>query len=133
MKSINISETSTSPNVNFDFEKNIFEISGCSRPEDVVDFYAPIIDWILELKRSLTDSLKKEREDNPLIFRLNYDYFNSSSAKYILDLVLQINSLYKAGLNVRIDWCYKKEDEDMLETGQEFTDIIECPIDFVAL
>ena len=67
-----------------------------------------------------------------MIFKLCYDYFNSSSAKYILDIVLLINKLFEDGLQVGIEWQYKKEDEDMLETGKEFTDLIKCPINFVA-
>lgn len=133
MKSINIQATSTSPAVTFNLAKNIFEISGCSRPEDVVDFYGPIIDWIIELKQSINDKLKAEHTNNPLVFKINYDYFNSASAKYILDMVMHINSLFKDGLNVKLEWYYKKEDEDMLETGQEFTDIINCPIEFIAI
>lgn len=133
MKNINIQATATSPAVNFDLGKNIFEISGCSRPEDVVEFYGPIIDWIIELKRCINDKLKAEHANNPMVFKINYDYFNSSSAKYVLDMVMHINSLFKDGLNVKIEWFYKKEDEDMLETGQEFTDIIDCPIVFTPL
>ena len=46
--------------------------------------------------------------------------------------MLLINKLFEDGLQVGIEWQYKKEDEDMLETGKEFTDLIKCPINFVA-
>ena len=67
MKSINIQATTTSPAVTFNLAKNIFEISGCSRPEDVVEFYGPIIDWIIELKQSINDKLKAYMGDLKLI------------------------------------------------------------------
>ena len=133
MEVIRIKETSSSPSVVFDFDKNIFEINGCSRPEDVVAFYGQLIDWLAEIKNNVTDELKERTAKNPMIFKLRFDYFNSSSAKYILDMVILIDTLFKNGLNVKIEWQYKKEDEDMLETGQEFTDLIKCPIDFIAI
>lgn len=133
MKVIKIKETSSSPSVVFDFDNNIFEINGCSRPEDVVAFYEQLVDWLSELKGKINDELKEKTAKNPMIFKLRYDYFNSSSAKYILDMVILIDALFKNGLTVRIEWLYKKEDEDMLETGQEFTDLIKCPIDFIAI
>ena len=68
-----------------------------------------------------------------LTFLLFLEYFNSSSAKYVLDIVLLINELFKNGLNVKIEWKYKHNDDDMLETGEEFTDLIKCPISFVEI
>ena len=133
MEVIRIKETSSSPSVVFDFDNNIFEINGCSRPEDVVAFYGQLVDWLADIKNNITDELKEKTAKNPMIFKLRFDYFNSSSAKYILDLVILIDAIFKNGLNVRIEWQYKKEDEDMLETGQEFTDLIKCPIDFIAI
>lgn len=133
MKTIKIEETNTSPYVLFDFDNNIYNIKGCSRPEDVVAFYGQLIDWFGNIKANITNELKEKTAKNPMVFKLCYDYFNSSSAKYILDMVMLIDDLFKNGLGVRIEWQYKKEDEDMLETGQEFTDLIKCPIDFIAI
>jgi hypothetical protein len=133
MNVIRIQETKTSPSVIFDLDNNQFEITGCSRPEDVVFFYQPLVDWLFELKRSINDQLKADFQQNPIVFKLCLDYFNSSSAKYILDIVLIIDELFKNGLNVKIEWRYKHNDEDMLETGEEFTDLIHCPISFVEI
>ena len=102
MEIIKIERTSTTPSVLFDFDNNRYEIKGCSRPEDVVAFYGQLIDWLTDIKRNINDD------------------------------VLLINKLFESGLQVAIEWQYKKEDEDMLETGKEFTDLIKCPINFVA-
>ena len=132
MEIIKIERTNTTPSVLFDFDNNQYEIKGCSRPEDVVAFYGQLIDWLTDIKQNINDELKAKTAKNPMIFKLCYDYFNSSSAKYILDIVLLINKLFESGLQVASEWQYKKEDEDMLETGKEFTDLIKCPINFVA-
>lgn len=133
MKTIKIEETNTSPYVLFDFDRNYYEIKGCSRPEDVVDFYGQLIDWFGEVKSIISNELKEKTAKEPMVFKLYYDYFNSSSAKYILDMIILIDDLFKNGLTVKIEWLYKREDEDMLETGQEFTDLIKCPIEFIAV
>jgi hypothetical protein len=133
MKTIKIEETNTSPYVLFDFDNNVYEIKGCSRPEDVVAFYGQLVDWLNDIKLNATDEMKARTQKNPMVFKLYLDYFNSSSAKYILDMVLIIDQIYRNGMSVAIDWLYKKEDEDMLETGKEFTDLIKCPINFIAV
>lgn len=133
MEVILLPHTTTSPAVNFNLEKNIFEISGCSRPEDVVDFYGGIVEWLADLKKLINEELITKTIENPMVFKLKFDYFNSSSAKFILDIVLLINELFLNKLNVKIEWYYKEDDDDMLETGQEFIDIVNCPIDFIAI
>ena len=40
MKPIVLEETASTPRVVFDINKNQFEITGCSRPEDVRSLYA---------------------------------------------------------------------------------------------
>ena len=59
MDVIRIKETSSSPSVVFDFDNNIFEINGCSRPEDVVAFYGQLIDWLANIKNNITNELKE--------------------------------------------------------------------------
>ena len=83
------------------------------------------------MKMGINDELLAKFQNNPIVFKLFLEYFNSSSAKYVLDIVLLIIELFKSGLNVKIEWQYKHNDEDMLETGEEFTDLIKCPISFV--
>ena len=46
METLRIEQTDDSPLVILDQEDNQFEISGKSLPEDVVDFYQPVLDWL---------------------------------------------------------------------------------------
>ena len=46
METLRIEQTDDSPLVILDQENNQFEISGKSLPEDVVDFYQPVLDWL---------------------------------------------------------------------------------------
>ncbi len=48
MDSLNIEPTEFTPKINFDPDNNLFEISGFSRPENVIGFYRPILKWLDE-------------------------------------------------------------------------------------
>jgi len=123
-----ISKTDTTPEVVLDPEKKIFFISGESRPSDVREFYSQIISWLIDFRQEFTQS--NDRQD-PLIFSLNLEYFNSSSAKLILDICKIVSSLKLNGFNVTINWYFDKEDVDMLEVGKEISEIVKVPFEYI--
>ena len=129
---INIAATSKSPGVTLDTELNIFEIQGNSRPENVRDFYYPLID---KLKKYFEDLLAKNKmkatKDLPLEFKFKLTYFNSSSAKFILDILVLIKEYEDLGFNIKIYWHYDEDDEDMHVVGQDFSDMIDFPFIFI--
>ena len=83
MRKLIIEKTSGSPKVILDPEKKSIMISGESRPPDVRDFYDQILSWLEEFSSYLTQSADKKE---PVIFNFNFEYFNSSSGKLILDI-----------------------------------------------
>ncbi len=46
MESLKIKATQITPEICFDIEKKVFIISGESRPENVKDFFEPILLWL---------------------------------------------------------------------------------------
>ncbi len=128
MKKLLIEQTSSSPKVLLDPETNSFEISGESRPSDVSSFYTEIISWFDNYSQYLLKSTQKE---NPPVFNLDLEYFNSSSAKYILDLCKMIASTRAKGREIILKWHYEADDMDMLEAGREMSRISKLPFDFV--
>lgn len=130
MKPLIIKETTATPKIVFDLASNEFEIEGCSRPEDVRDFYVPIIRWLEDFKGSITDKLKEKHKDSPIVFNFKFDYFNSSSAKFILDVLILINNIHTEGLNMQIDWYFDENDEDMKEVGEELSEVVDFPFEY---
>jgi len=128
MRKLIIDQTSFTPKVIFDPEKKIFQISGESRPEDVREFYDKVLSWLNEFRLHITESDQKE---DPIVFSFNFEYFNSSSAKLILDMFKVLASLSQKGVNITIEWCYEKEDIDMLEVGKEMSRIVKFPFKYV--
>jgi len=117
MNSLRIEATDDSPFINFDIAGNYFIISGESRPENASKFYAPVIKWLNEYDNYITENAGKSQ---PLTFAFKLDYFNSSSAKYIMDIMLLLKNFIQKAHKIDIEWHYDNRDEDMLEAGKEF-------------
>ena len=128
MRKLSVERTSSSPKVLLDPETNYFEISGESRPSDVASFYTEILSWFDNYSQYLSKSPQKE---TPPVFNLELEYFNSSSAKYILDLCKMIASTRSRGRDIILKWHYEADDMDMLEAGKEMSRISKLPFEFV--
>ena len=128
MRKLIIDQTANSPSVILDPENNIFEITGESRPPDVGNFYGEILGWIDDYTRDMN---KYRESKDPLILSFDLEYFNSSSAKYILDFCKRIATLPQKGKDVTIRWNYEEEDMDMLEVGKELSRMAKFPFEYV--
>jgi len=128
MRKLIIEKTASSPKVILDPDKRIFEISGESRPPDVGTFYGEILNWMDDYSHHL---LRSHEDEDPVVFNFALEYFNSSSAKYILDFCKQMSFVNSKGKNVEVKWHYEKDDADMLEVGREMSRMAKLPFDFV--
>jgi hypothetical protein len=120
MDVIKIKGSDDTPNVILDAENNIIEFSGRSLPEDVVTFYAPVIQWIEEYA-------KTPNAKTSVIFRL--EYFNTASSKILLDILLKFEDIMNEGHEIIIHWYYQEDDEDMQEAGEEYSEIVDIPFE----
>ena len=71
MDPIKIEGTPKTPTVNFNAESGVLEIKGRSIPENAVEFYKPLVDWI----GLMADSLRTTTQVN-----VQLEYFNTSSS-----------------------------------------------------
>jgi len=124
MEVINIKGTEDTPNVILDKENDKFEISGRSLPEDVNMFFEPIMDWIDEYSEEPLDKT---------VFDFKLEYFNTASSKVILDILLKFEEIVENGKDVLVKWHYHEDEEDMLEAGEEYADIVEIPFEYIIL
>ncbi len=110
MERIDIPATSSTPSV-YCGEDGKLKIKGRSLPEDVTEFYNPLVDWAGKLTiHSLT-------VDVELV------YMNSASSKKLLELLKALD----ANNNIRelsINWFYEEGDEDALENGQIYEELL---------
>lgn len=123
MDTLSIKGTTETPTVIFDPANNLFEISGKSLPEDVKEFYNPVLKWITEYSAA----------PNPTtILKVKMDYFNTASSKMILELFELLNTMHSNGKDVAIEWHYHEDDEDMLDAGNDYADMLEVPFKMVS-
>jgi len=116
-----IKATDDTPKVVFDHINNLFEISGRSLPEDASKFYNPLKSWI-------TNYLQNP---NPLTeIKFDLDYFNSSSARLIVKILIELENLNNSEFKTKIIWKYKVNDEVMKERGEEIKNVINIPLEF---
>ncbi len=111
------------PEVILNQQKNTFRISGKSAPEDAAEFYKPIIEWL---------SLYFKNPNPSTVFQFKYFYYNTSSSKMILQILNLLATEYEKEQNVSIEWLYPEDDEDLLEAGQEYSEIADLPFKLIS-
>ncbi|MBK6679973.1 MAG: DUF1987 domain-containing protein [Ignavibacteriales bacterium] len=104
-------KTKTTPGINFDANTQKWEITGSSYPENASEFYKPVFDWMAQY-------MMEEKRAIYLDFKI--DYLNSSSIKFISDLIDRLNKYSLSGKTVEVNWFHKDDDEDIKELGEEF-------------
>jgi len=124
MNTIIIEKTHESPRVVLDADANFFEIAGRSLPEDASKFYNPIKDWFVEY-------IKAPNQSTTINF--NLDYFNSSSARLIVKILIEFEPLIQKGFDVKIIWQYKQNDDVMFDRGEEIKTVLNIPFEFVVI
>ncbi len=117
-----IDRTEDQPHIVMDQSSGIFSIEGTSIPENTKKFYQPVFDWIEEY-------MKNPNQETILSFKM--DYFNTSSTKVILDIMIHFKQLAKEGKMLIINWYFDEEDEDMLEAGNGFSSMLRFPFNFI--
>ena len=119
MEDLNLEGTAKTPTVDFKSNGELL-IKGRSIPENSIEFYKPIIDWI-------SDYGNGPQSDTSVNIQL--EYFNTSSSKCNLDVFKKLESL--PDTSVKIKWYYEEDDEDMLEAGEDYEAIIDLPFEMV--
>lgn len=112
MESVFLPKTTETPSVRMDIQAGVVELEGNSYPENAFEFYQQIFDWIDAYFSSGASSLNA-------IFRLNY--FNTSSAKCMLNFMTLLQKYHAAEKRITIEWHYEEDDDDMLEIGKAFS------------
>lgn len=131
MKSFHIAGNTVSPTVDFNLETRVLEIGGYSRPENVRDFYLPIIQWLDELNAIQMKNRSMNISVEPFTFKFKFIYFNSSSAKFIYDIIILLNGFQKDGFPIKIYWYYDADDDELREAGEELSDMANVPFFYV--
>jgi hypothetical protein len=111
-----LKETATTPYILLDHKEGIIRIEGRSIPENVIEFYQPVLNWI-------DTYIKEPCDSTTVIFKL--EYFNTSSSKRIFDIMKKTEGIAaQNGKSVTINWYYEEDDEDIFFAGNDYKTLV---------
>ncbi len=122
MENLNLEGSAKTPTVNFDSGNGTLELKGRSIPENSIEFYKPLNDWI--------DDYSGDPKGQTTV-DVKLEYFNTSSSKCILDLFKQLEKLNQQNTQVKVNWYFEEDDEDMAEAGEDYQAIIDLPFEMI--
>ena len=130
MESFLLEKTYTTPTLNFNIDTFEFLLEGECRPENVLTYFTPVLNWLNKFKTWANNSNVPLKPN--LDFHFKLEYYNSSSAKFLFNIFEKLKSFQEEGINVKMHWYYDEMDEDLLESGKEFQKILGMDFNYIA-
>jgi hypothetical protein len=113
------------PYILLDAEKKVCMFKGRCIPENPNQYFLSILNWIEGLK-----NLKNDHLD--IICKIQY--FNTASAKYLLEIFKRLETVaIEGGNKITLNWYYETDDDDMKEAGEHFADLVKLPFNLTEL
>ena len=120
MSDLIIIDSIKTPSLSFGIS-GVFEIKGKSIPENSLEFYRPVFEW-------LDDYSQKPAPQTEL--KISLEYFNTSSSKCLLDIFRRLETINLSGMSeVKVSWYYEADDEDMMEAGEDYQALVKIPFE----
>lgn len=132
MEILSLKHTEYTPGVTLNHNIHLLEFTHESRPENVKTFFPQIYKWIEEYESYLYFIANKQHEKITINCNFKLDYFNSSSAKSLLQVMEMLHKISEKIKNstLVINWYYLSDDEDMKHTGEELKKLTGCDFKF---
>jgi hypothetical protein len=122
MEIVDIEATRRTPKMYLDESAMVIKISGSSLPEDAIQTYQPVMDWI--------DNINPNFESE-LVCELYFEFLNSTSHKMVYEILTRLEEFQKKGRRVKVIWYYDEMDEDLMEMGEQFVALLDVSIEIV--
>lgn len=114
MENLSIEGTAKTPTVEFNASNGSLELKGRSIPENSIEFYKPLNDWVEDYGKS---------PQGATTVNMKLEYFNTSSSKCILDFFKKLEGI-SSGTKITVNWHFEEDDEDMEEAGEDYGAIL---------
>lgn len=122
MERLYIEGSAKTPLIEFDGDTGKLALRGRSIPENSIEFFKPLNDWIDTYS---SDPL------NETIVDVRLEYFNTSSSKCILDFFKKLEKMNNGKTKVHVNWYFETDDEDMEEAGEDYQAIVGLPFSII--
>ncbi|PWL28934.1 MAG: nuclear pore complex subunit [Fluviicola sp. XM-24bin1] len=122
MDNLIIEGTPKTPTVEFDAAAGKIVLKGRSIPENSIEFYKPMQDWLAQYGSTPATQT---------VVDIRLEYFNTSSSKCILDFFKKLETIKDSGNQVTVNWYFETDDEDMQEAGEDYEAIVGLPFTII--
>ncbi len=124
MEHLVLEKSSDTLGINFNHETGELDICGSSYPENTSEFFEPVIDWISNYMLEIT---------GPITVNFCLDYLNSSSVKFVSDIVDRLANYFMSGGVVTVNWYFQSDDEDIEEMGEDLKVETQMPFNVIPI
>ena len=98
-------------------------IRGHSRMTDPEEFYKRLSDKLEKLYFSFNKTL---------VIDVYFEYINTSSSKWLYQVLIHLQNLYRKGGLIEVNWYYESDDEIILEAGEVLQSLVAVPINLLS-
>ena len=120
MKDLKLDATDYTLKIDFEAAGKL-HLSGISIPENIINFNKTINDWTDEFIKTNPKTIE---------FTFDVEYLNTATTRVIMTLLKKIKSYTDSNTaSLSVIWHY--EDEDVLELGEEFSEVIDLKFNFI--
>jgi hypothetical protein len=102
--------TVRTPRVELDPHAQTFQITGESYPEDINRFYDPVLEALNQYFKVSGRGLQCS---------INLHYFNSSSARQLMEILDHLDAEARQGRQIEVEWCCVSDDDIMIEFAED--------------
>jgi len=124
MNSLTVEGTNKTPGITADPRQGTIEIRGRSHPEDTAEFYRPLTEWVDEYIAAPADNT---------VISIDLEYCNTSSSKVILTILRKFEAIEGSRERVQVNWYYEEGDDDELETGEYYSQILNLGFKYIGI
>lgn len=122
MENLHVEGSAKTPSIDFNGNTGVLELRGRSIPENSIEFFKPLNDWL---------DAYGERPKTDTKIHVKLEYFNTSSSKCILDFFKRLEKLNGDRTDVSVNWYFERDDEDMEEAGEDYQAIVGLPFNII--
>jgi hypothetical protein len=123
MENLIIEKGDKTPGIDFNTNGDL-RITGRSVPENPMAFFSPILSWLEEYTRT---------HPQATTLHMNLEYFNTSSGKMFLNVMKYMEYMMARGADVKVQWYYLSDDEEIAEAGHNYEHLVKIPFRFVEI
>ena len=109
-------KTGSTPYVLIDEESNYLKLEGESFHENVAEFFKDVSYWLCDFLKTDFDRFT---------FDCELSYFNSSTAKLLLNMLMDMDASPRAK-NIVVNWITTEDNDIIIECGEDFQEDLDA-------